>query len=205
VSYCVYAYFREDNTPYYVGMGKPERPYAQHKRGAIDMRPSDISRIVILREHLTRHDALYYEQMEIEKYGLKESGGLLHNLTTGGECPVLSNEVKQKMRRAALGKPKNPQSIQKAVITRRKNGGYIVSASSRSKMSAAAKGKRTGAANPSARSVTAYDRAGNMIGQFNTAREAAEKLHISWSHIPAVCRGRRPHAGGYVFKYTEQT
>lgn len=203
-TYCVYAYLRENGTPYYIGMGKPERPYAQHKRGMLDMRPTDRTRIVIIDRDLTRNQALDKEKHEIAKYGLRENGGLLHNLTTGGECPRLSEETKQKMSHASLGKTKNPDSIRKMVLVRKERGSYSFSDEHRQKLSRVHKGLYSGAKNPRARPVIAYDLSGNMVGTYSTGREAAVNLKISWHHIPAVCKGRRPHTHGYVFRYSEE-
>lgn len=201
--YCVYAYLRADSTPYYVGMGKSKRPYAQHKRGCMDLRPSDKSRIVIIANNLTRQEALVKETEEIARYGLKEEGGLLQNLTSGGESPQMTFETRMRMSRAARGVSKNPESIKKMVATRRQNGSFCPSEETRLKLSLSHKGLSAGAKNPAARAVVAYDKAGNELGIFQTAREAASELEIGecWKHISAVCRGKRPHTCGFVFKY----
>jgi hypothetical protein len=60
-----------------------------------------------------------------------------------------------------------------------------------------------GSKNPAARAIQAFDKNGNFIAEYQTAREAAGDLNIGqcWKHIPAVCKGERKHTCGYVFKY----
>lgn len=204
--YYVYAYLREDLSPYYIGMGRRHRAYASHKRGAFDFRPTNKTRIVMLKTGMTRDEALAEEQKVIAQYKLKADGGVLINLTSGGECPVFSLETRQKMSSIHMGKSKNPASIQKMVERRKADGSFIPTVETRMKLREARLGKLTGANNPVAKKINAYDRSGNLLGQFNTAREAAIALNLGecWKHIPAVCRGRRPHTKGFVFKYSEE-
>ena len=100
--YYVYAWLREDGTPYYIGKGCGRRAWKKHKGYA--ERPPDSSRIVLLEENLTEEVALQREKDIIAQYGLKSNGGILHNQLEGGEKPPLntghSEETKQKIRDA---------------------------------------------------------------------------------------------------------
>ncbi len=49
--------------------------------------------------------------------------------------------------------------------------------------------------------ILQYDRKGNFIKRWNTAREVTEKLGIDYRNISAVLKGQRNHTGGYVWKY----
>jgi hypothetical protein len=83
-NFIVYAYCREDGTFYYIGKGRPRRPYGKRKEGVKP--PKDRSRILILHEGLSEKLAFNYEEKLILFYGRKDLGtGLLRNMTNGGE------------------------------------------------------------------------------------------------------------------------
>jgi len=81
----VYAYLRENGTPYYIGKGSNKRARYHTKRD-ITAPPLDKSRIVILETNLTEIGALALERRMIRWYGRKDNHtGILRNLTDGGE------------------------------------------------------------------------------------------------------------------------
>lgn len=82
--FVVYAFCREDGTFYYIGKGRPQRPYESRKEGIKP--PKDRSRILILHENLTEELAFECEKKLIQFYGRMDLGeGLLRNMTNGGE------------------------------------------------------------------------------------------------------------------------
>jgi hypothetical protein len=82
--YYVYAYLREDGTPYYIGKGRGDRAYKHRTKGT--KRPKDIQRIRIMYDNLTESDAFNREIELITKYGRKDlNTGILLNRTNGGE------------------------------------------------------------------------------------------------------------------------
>ncbi len=220
-NYCVYVYLRSDNTPYYVGMGRPERPFAKHahRKDKGDFKPNSNDKIKILHSNLTIEKAFELEIEYIALYKRKCDGGTLINLTIGGEGAKHNEETKEKLRNYRLGsvhseetkkkmsfsrknKKRNPESTLKSWNTKKKNG-YKVSDETKQKLSLSHKGLLTGEKNPAARAILAFSLKGDFLGEFSTAREAALKLNLGncWKHIPAVCKGRRKHTKKIIFKY----
>ena len=82
-NFYVYAYLREDGSPYYIGKGRQKRAY--NKNHSISL-PRDKSRIVFLETNLSNIGALALERRYIRWYGRKDNDtGILRNLTDGGE------------------------------------------------------------------------------------------------------------------------
>jgi|694.fasta_scaffold00227_53 hypothetical protein len=77
----VYAFLREDGTPYYIGKGQGNRAWCKRR-----FRPVESSRISILFENLSESEAFDEEIRLIQFYGRKDLGtGILRNKTDGGE------------------------------------------------------------------------------------------------------------------------
>jgi hypothetical protein len=221
-NYCVYFYLRKDKTPYYVGMGRKQRPFAKHahRQGKGDFKPDNIDLILIVHENLSQEEAYELEIKYIAEYGRKCDGGILINLTEGGQGAKhneetrkklsliktglkASEETKRKMSETRKGKTMPKGTGQKARQTRIANGTNKHSEETKKKLSDSLKGIFAGSKNPAAKAILAFDKNGNFIAEYETAREAAEALNIGqcWKHIPAVCKGERKHTCGYVFKY----
>jgi hypothetical protein len=83
--YYVYAYLREDGTPYYIGKGCRNRMNAKFHPG-IGLPPEN--RRTKLYTNLTNEEACDKERDTIKKWGRKDLGtGILYNRTDGGDDP----------------------------------------------------------------------------------------------------------------------
>lgn len=84
--YYVYAYLRNDGTPYYIGKGSDRRAWTKHKGIPV---PNEHSRIIIMESNLSNIGALALERFYIRWYGRKNTKtGILRNLTDGGEGTI---------------------------------------------------------------------------------------------------------------------
>ena len=102
----VYAYLREDGTPYYIGKGSGWRMHRKH--GYLHL-PPDRSRRVKLREGLTDEESQKYEKELIAKYGRKgfDEGGILRNITMGGDSGRVKYHTEEEAKQAV--RDKNPE------------------------------------------------------------------------------------------------
>lgn len=111
----VYAYLRKNGTPYYMGKGKDNRAYEEHRVNNKGVHtPTDKSRIIFLETNLSEIGALALERRMIKWYGRKDNNtGILRNKTDGGEGfagLIKSAEHKQKIGLANKGRKLGPQS-----------------------------------------------------------------------------------------------
>jgi hypothetical protein len=87
----VYAFLREKDSargkrmsPYYIGKGCGNRAWSNLRRKAL--KPTDPSRIVLLRRNLEEDEAYKWEVFYIAHYGRIDNGtGMLWNMTDGGD------------------------------------------------------------------------------------------------------------------------
>lgn len=132
--YYVYALFRQDGSPFYIGMGKGDR-WISHERRATK-RETHKDRLICsmisagyelpkvkIREQLTKAEAVLMEIALISAIGREPSGPLI-NQTAGGDGVVdLPEETR---RRAAAktsatlkGRRRDPETIAKITATKR--------------------------------------------------------------------------------------
>jgi hypothetical protein len=84
-TYYTYAWLRDDMTPYYIGKGIDNRAYRSHRRGDAYMSPPPRDRVLFLKKNLAEFDAYKHENYIISILGLKSEGGILINMSYGGE------------------------------------------------------------------------------------------------------------------------
>lgn len=97
--YYVYAYLRENGTPYYIGKGKNNR--AWDRKSHTIKPPHNKNFIVIMESNLSEFGALALERFYIRWYGRKDIGtGILRNKTDGGDGSNPGPEVIEKIKKA---------------------------------------------------------------------------------------------------------
>lgn len=115
----VYAYLRENGTPYYIGKGKDNRAWINHRtlrNGSWTgiQTPPD-RRIVIMEANLLEIGSLALERRYIAWYGRLDTtlSGLLRNLTDGGDgiCGAIQSGDTIEKRRASRKANKRPNPL----------------------------------------------------------------------------------------------
>lgn len=125
--YYVYAFLRNDGSPYYIGKGRNTRAF-QNSGRAVSM-PSNRKLIVFLETNLTNVGALALERRMIRWYGKKiDNTGILRNISDGGDGnPGLShsnhtiNKFKKRIpwNKGIKTGPQNPIHTEKAASARK--------------------------------------------------------------------------------------
>ena len=106
LKYYVYAYLRDDGSPYYIGKGQGKRAWEKH----VVSPPIDENKIVIIEKNLSNLGAIAIERRLIRWYGRKDLGtGILRNMTDGGD--------------GAYGRKVSRLTVEKSLATKRATGG----------------------------------------------------------------------------------
>ena len=199
-TYYVYAYLRQDGTPYYIGKGHGKRAWAWHRNIPV---PKDKERIVILETNLTELGAFAIERRMIRWYGRKVlSTGILRNMSDGGEGVTgytHTAETRAKLSKISKGKinsaetrAKISKSNQGRVLskeTRAKiseaNRTRIVTDETRAKMSATRKGRPGHKNTPEIRAKLSAALQGRVISDDHKAKTSAKMKEV-WTRKKAL-------------------
>lgn len=136
LEFYVYAHRRVDSGAiFYVGKGHGKRAWSRHGRNSYWKRVSEKHGFepLILKQHLGEDEAFALEEQTIAFY--RSVGIPLTNLTDGGEGPcgrVFSDETKEKMRSAKIGRKLSAEHVAKIVAA---NTGKRRSDETRAKLS----------------------------------------------------------------------
>lgn len=60
---------------------------------------------------------------------------------------------------------------------------------------------KTGSLSPHAKAIIQMDLNGNTIKEFGSAKDAYAETKVCWPNIAKCCKGKRPTAGGFKWKY----
>ena len=141
----------------------------------------------------------------------------MSKLKTGSH---LSEETKEKLRQANLGKKYSKEVVQKRIDktkgTKRPQTSKILKEmwasgklkgntgkTTSEKQKAAARKNAVFAHEANRKPVVQFDKQGNFIAEFTCAAEAMRILNLPNAKISDVCKGKRKSTFGYVFKYKE--
>jgi len=192
----VYRHRRNDNNEiFYVGIGKKYRPYNKNRNNLWQkiVDKTDYT-IEIVATGLSKEDACELEMLLISEYGRKDlNTGTLSNLTDGGDgIKNVSEETKQKISRANIGRIVTKETIQKLKDNHKGMYGKTHSAKTLDKM-------RFNKIN--LRPVLQYDLTGNLINEFRSTQEAKRSLKKTSMSINNCLAGVSKSAFGFKWKY----
>ena len=140
-----------------------------------------------------REDLIRLEQYCIDNYPSEYNSCKIAGSNLGIKA---SDETKQKLSIAMKGRVFSSESIERM---RQAQRGKLFSKESRRKMANAKLGK----VNPKKwkRVLQICIKTNTILNKFSSVKEASEILKIERSNISCVALGKRPNAGGFIWKY----
>jgi hypothetical protein len=180
----VYTHTRQDTGKvFYIGIGcsaNYKRAYQTVKRSEYWTRIKKKAglKVAVIIDNITWKEAESIERYLISKFGREQQGiGQLCNMTDGGDGTtgrIVSDTERESMRQRMLGVYR-PQAVAAAIAVTK-------------------------------RPVEQYTKSGEFIKTWDCISDAVRAGYTNNkpSHISMTCRGKRPTAGGYIWKYKEE-
>lgn len=196
-SFYVYVHRRlSDGTPFYVGKGKTNRAYVTFGRSPewASVQSEHGLIVEIVKRHLSEWCAYTLEKIMI---GIHSHHGLVNKTTGGGGQFQISEETRQMLRMAKLGKPQSPEHAAKSRMSkvgkRQPDSAREFTRKLKSKPIISSNGviysSATDAARQLAESLKCYVSQGNISAAANAGR--ANAYGLSWSYdtskVPEFC------------------
>jgi hypothetical protein len=201
MNHLVYCHTRPDtNEIFYIGKGSPVRAKTSGSRNRYwknVVAKAGGFNVEIVAKNLTEKEALNFEILLIKK--LREQNVKLTNITAGGEGTSgikLSEEHKEKLRQAKLGKKQSPEHIAKAAKGRT---GMKRSEAHCKAISESLKGKKMPVDSQAKKYKQVVCVESGKI--YKSITEAAKELNLYTTNISKVCKGQMQKTGGFHWSY----
>jgi hypothetical protein len=207
----VYRHIRSDkNEVFYIGVGLGDdktysRAYSQKNRNFhwYSIVKNTSYDIEIMIDDLTDNEAFEKEIEFITIYGKKNNGGTLCNIADGGQGGCLGEEVNKIRSQSLRGHKLSDETKDKI---RRASKGRKASALTKQKMSDTHKKNKTGSwlkskghHNGRAKKVYQFDLSGKFIREWECSTYASSELGINKSCISETINKKQKSAGGYLW------
>ena len=216
-----YEKYKFSHEPFYIGKGQGTRMYQHTSKSELNRNRNPFKNRKILKilklglkpikikieDNITENNALNFEKYIIEHIGRYASGGPLTNLDVGGGvCPVMTEEIRQKIKwptfsnatsRSSPGT--SATSLRKASCDARQLLQNLQQLPPRTKISKALKGKRV---HNSCNCYMATDPNGNEIIINNGLEYFCKKYNLVLSCVRRVLNKTRNHHKNWKFVKT---
>lgn len=142
------------------------------------------------QETLNKLEIFYWKKYKEEGYEM------LNIRMPGGSKGAIAEETKALISKSLKGKKLSRDRVEKSV-QKWKEAYYALSEEEKRKKH----WHKTGKEAIRSKAVNQYSKTGDFIKKWDCIIDVEKALGICHSHISAVCRGKRKHAGGYKFQY----
>lgn len=202
--YYIYAYLREDYTPYYIGKGKDNRAWKKGKGEVYP--PKDKSKVIIMESNLTEIGALSLERFYIRWYGrIDLNTGILRNKTDGGDGTTgrfITDETRKKIGKSSIGRKFLPRSKESREKTRQSLLGHKHTQETKEKISNQRKGLKLSSEvrNKLGKSFHIITPSGESFNITNLNKFCQEN-NLSRKYMRYVAQGKVTHSKGWKCYY----